>query len=177
MCICNKIDLCRVMRKPAFCICKNKDADQLRGKRADDQSLWFCYKDKKKSLYFLNTQFEPLSYLLWLYSRVCVGPGRKPRRQVFSRRGSFVPLHEMTALSFHRILFFFRFFSNMYVPPSSGTAADRVVVKLCVNYMVYLPLFMHTNSENLSESAKVTTLLPWAGPVESRREKTCLRDF
>ena len=34
-----------VMRKPAFCICENKDADQLRGNREADQSLCFHYKD------------------------------------------------------------------------------------------------------------------------------------
>ena len=33
------------MRKPAFCICENKDPDQLRGNRADDQHLCFCYID------------------------------------------------------------------------------------------------------------------------------------
>ena len=31
------------MRKPAFCICKNKGADQLHGHRAADQRLCFCY--------------------------------------------------------------------------------------------------------------------------------------
>ena len=31
------------MRKPDFCICKNKDADQLRGKREADQHLCFRY--------------------------------------------------------------------------------------------------------------------------------------
>ena len=31
----------RVMRKPTFCICKNKDADQLRGNRETDQRLCF----------------------------------------------------------------------------------------------------------------------------------------
>ena len=31
------------MRKPAFCICKNKDADQLCGNREADQRLCFCY--------------------------------------------------------------------------------------------------------------------------------------
>ena len=31
------------MRKPAFCIYENKDADQLRGEA--DQRLWFCYID------------------------------------------------------------------------------------------------------------------------------------
>ena len=31
----------RVVRKPAFYICKNKDADQLRGNREADQRLCF----------------------------------------------------------------------------------------------------------------------------------------
>ena len=31
------------MRKLAFSICKNKDADQLRGNREADQRLCFCY--------------------------------------------------------------------------------------------------------------------------------------
>ena len=33
------------MRKPTFCICENKDADQLRGNREADQRLCFCYLD------------------------------------------------------------------------------------------------------------------------------------
>ena len=36
-----------------------------------------------KSLYFLNSKFQASCHLLWLYSPVCVGPGRKPRRPVF----------------------------------------------------------------------------------------------
>ena len=34
-----------VMRKPAFCNCENKDADQLRGNREADQRLCFRYTD------------------------------------------------------------------------------------------------------------------------------------
>ena len=34
------------MRKPAFSICENKDADQLRGNREADQRLCFRYIDK-----------------------------------------------------------------------------------------------------------------------------------
>ena len=34
-----------VVRKPAFCICENKDADQLRGNREADQRLCFRYTD------------------------------------------------------------------------------------------------------------------------------------
>ena len=32
-----------VVRKPVFCICENKDADQLRGNREADQRLCFRY--------------------------------------------------------------------------------------------------------------------------------------
>ena len=35
----------RVVRKPAFCTCENKDADQLRGKREADQRLCFRHTD------------------------------------------------------------------------------------------------------------------------------------
>ena len=34
-----------VVRKPAFCICENKDADQLRGNPEADQRLCFRYID------------------------------------------------------------------------------------------------------------------------------------
>ena len=36
-----------VIRKPAFCICENKDADQLRSNCAADQRLCFRYTDSK----------------------------------------------------------------------------------------------------------------------------------
>ena len=37
--------LSRVMRKPTFCICENKDADQVRGNREADQRLCFRFLD------------------------------------------------------------------------------------------------------------------------------------
>ena len=42
-----------------------------------------------QSLYFLNTKFQASRHLLWLYSPFYVGPGRIPRRPVFSQRGSY----------------------------------------------------------------------------------------
>ena len=36
-----------VMRKPAFCICENKDAYQVRDNREADQPLCFRYMDSK----------------------------------------------------------------------------------------------------------------------------------
>ena len=69
------------MSRPAFCICENKDADQLRG---------YCFAVTAKLisvfvfaiwivqyLYFLNPKFLASSHLLWLYSPVCVGPDWK----------------------------------------------------------------------------------------------------
>ena len=31
-----------------------------------------------QSLFYLNLKFQASSHLVWLYSPVCVGPGRKP---------------------------------------------------------------------------------------------------
>ena len=45
-----KKHMSRVMRKPMFCICENKDADQLRGNREADQRLCFSYLDSTMPL-------------------------------------------------------------------------------------------------------------------------------
>ena len=82
------------MRKPAFCICENKDADQLRGNREADQRLCFRYTDSTIPL-LSNSEIQASSHILWLNSPVCVRPGRKPRRPVFSERGSIVNLSEI----------------------------------------------------------------------------------
>ena len=58
------------MRKPV--ISKNKGADQLRIYNAADQRLCFSLHKKVQSLYFLNPKFQASSYLLWLYSLICV---------------------------------------------------------------------------------------------------------
>ena len=47
------------MRKPAFCICENKDADQL---READQRLFFATQIVQ-SIYFLNTKFQASSQM------------------------------------------------------------------------------------------------------------------
>ena len=39
------VNMSLVMRKPAFCICENKDVDQLRGNCEADQRLCFRYTD------------------------------------------------------------------------------------------------------------------------------------
>ena len=50
------------MRKPAFNICENKDADQLRGSRKADQRLCFPYTDSTIPLLPLEIRnFKPLA--------------------------------------------------------------------------------------------------------------------
>ena len=83
--------LSRVMRKPDFCICKKKDADQLRGNPEADQRFFVLATRIVLSLYFLNPKFQVSSLMNFserACSSVCVGPSRKSRRPVFSRRGS-----------------------------------------------------------------------------------------
>ena len=76
------------MRKPDFCVCENKDADQLRGNREADQRLCFRYTDSTIPLLPKSEISSLYSHLLWLFNPVCVEPGRKSR-PVFSQRGSY----------------------------------------------------------------------------------------
>ena len=46
------------MRKPTFCICENKDAEQLRGNREADQRLCFRYIDSTVPLQSISKLFE-----------------------------------------------------------------------------------------------------------------------
>ena len=96
------------MRKPAFCICKNKDADQLPGNREADQRLCFHYIDGTIPLlpiYIRN--FKPLTILCGCTAWFVWGLvgnledwfshneakmiiySRKPRGEVLSQGGSF----------------------------------------------------------------------------------------
>ena len=56
-------------------------------------------------LYFLNQRFQANSHLLQLYSPVCIGPGQKPRRPVFSQRGSIFNLLYFCAYLFSHFVF------------------------------------------------------------------------
>ena len=76
-----------VMRKTAFCICETKT--QISCAVTVQLISTFVFATRiVQSLYYLNPKFQASSHLVWLYSLVCVGPGRKPRRPVFSERGS-----------------------------------------------------------------------------------------
>ena len=57
------------MRKPDFCICENKDADQLRGNRKADQRLCFRYTGSTIAL----LPKSDISSLKPSFMAVCVG--------------------------------------------------------------------------------------------------------
>ena len=71
------------MRKPAFCICKNKDADQLCGNREADHSFVLATRIVQ-SLYLLNPKFQASSNILKLYRLVYVRLVGNPKDK-FSR--------------------------------------------------------------------------------------------
>ena len=75
------------MRKPFFCICENKTQINFAVTAKLISAFVFATRIVQ-SLYFLYLKFQASIYFLWLHSPVCVGPGRKPRRPVFSQRGS-----------------------------------------------------------------------------------------
>ena len=56
------------MRKPAICMCENKDADQLRGNREADQRLCFRFMDSTLPLLleFKISRFKPASVTVQL---------------------------------------------------------------------------------------------------------------
>ena len=56
-----------------------------RGNREADQRLCFHYMDSKIPL-LSKSEISSFNHLLWLYSLVCIGPGRKHRRPVFSQQ-------------------------------------------------------------------------------------------
>ena len=55
-------NMSRVVRKPAFCVCENKDADQLHGNREADQPLCFRYIESTFPL-LPKYEIQPLAIL------------------------------------------------------------------------------------------------------------------
>ena len=81
-----------VVRKPDFCICENKDADQLRGDREADQRLCFRYTDS-------TIPVLPKSLISSLKpSSVAVQPGLCVTRSKTQKTGFL-----RTRLNYHKI--------------------------------------------------------------------------
>ena len=102
------------MRKPTFCICENKDADQLRGHRKADQRLCFPYIDSTIPL-FSKSEISSL-----LPSSKVVQPGFVSD-QVGNQNIGFL----MTRLiSFHRLYVMHQSFVTT-APPQTGMGGDN----------------------------------------------------
>ena len=86
---CNVYILSRVVRKPDFAYAKTKTQISFAVTAKLISAFVFATRIVQ-FLFYLNPKFQASSNLLWLYSPVCVRPGRKPRRSVFSQRGYFV---------------------------------------------------------------------------------------
>ena len=87
-----KAEMSLVMRKPDFCTCENKDADQRCGNHTDDQGLCSRYMDSTIPLLLDSKKLHASSHLLWFNSPVYVGHGRKPANR-FSHNEAQIIIH------------------------------------------------------------------------------------
>ena len=126
----------RVIRKAVFCICQNIGA-------AAHQRLCFRHI-LVLSLFFLNPKFKAFTHLLWLYSPVCIRPGWKLLRQVFSRPGSY------DKISFHLQLFATSLFQKQISLQSCGQIFAEMLLR---GYLI--------NSRSCKKSALWTSLKAW----------------
>ena len=96
-CIISITKMCDVMRKPTFCMCQNKGADHHFCFGYIDSTMSLLSKSKISSLLpssvlvqlglcwtwsettMLVFSYQASCHHLYLYSLVCVGPGRKPQ--------------------------------------------------------------------------------------------------
>ena len=85
---CLKANMSRVVRKRIFAYAKTKTQISFAVTAKLISAFVFAIR-LVQFLFKLNTKFQASSHLLSLCSLVCVGPGRKPRRPVFSERGSY----------------------------------------------------------------------------------------
>ena len=77
-----------VMRKPIYAYAKTKTQISF-AVTTKLISAFVFVPYIVQSLYFIYTKFQASNHLVWLYIPVCVGPGLKPRRSVFSQRGLY----------------------------------------------------------------------------------------
>ena len=80
-----------ILGNPDFCLCKNKGADQLFSNcavTAEQISAFVFAIPIIQFLLYLYPKCQDISFLLWAFRPVCVGPGQKSQRPVFTSGGS-----------------------------------------------------------------------------------------
>ena len=113
------------MRKPAFCICENKDADQLRGYREADQRLCFRYTDSTIPL-LSKSKISSL-----LPSCVAVQPGLCRTRSKTPKTG-FLTTRLKLSMDRNNFKFLHQYLN---VP----TSAVHFVIQACASCLTQLP--------------------------------------
>ena len=147
-----------VVRKLAFCICENKDADQ-------------------QSLHFLNLKFQASSHLRLMSSPVNVGPGRKPRRPVFSQRGSnetgdntkfhIFDYMSMETLSCHRSK------SNWIMKANNTNNVEANIINIHGKFQFFIPITVSAVSIGLYTDYRSTSRTPY---MAAETRGTCPQD-
>ena len=85
----------RVVRKPDFCICENKDADQLRGNREADQRLCFRYTDSTIPLLPKSKISSLQSSSVVVQSGLCRTWSETPKTGFLTMRLNYNSLHQV----------------------------------------------------------------------------------
>ena len=101
----NAAHMSNIIRKPAFCKCENKDADQLCGNRAADQRLCFHYIDllieKVEGLYYDDNSTIPLLSQPLIICFGCISPKADLKKRfvyLMIIKGSFCLFHHKNLL-------------------------------------------------------------------------------
>ena len=77
------------MRKPFFCICESKDADQLRGNREADQRLCFRYIDIAIPLFSKSKNLMPLAIFVTVQPDLCRTRSETPKTCFLTTRANY----------------------------------------------------------------------------------------
>ena len=88
------LNMSLIVRKPAFCICENKVADQLRGNREADQRLCFRYTDSTITLLPKSeiSSLQPSSVVV--QPSLCQTWSETPKTGFLTKRLKYDPHHE-----------------------------------------------------------------------------------
>ena len=97
------VNVSRVLRKPDFCICETKGADQLCDCPAVDQSLCFPYIDTIMTL-LPKSKFQASSRLLWPYRPVYINNlVRNPKNRFSCDAAHIIRLISNLVIPNHRL--------------------------------------------------------------------------
>ena len=87
------------MRKPAFCICENKDADQLRGNREADQRLCFRYTDSTIPLLSKSEISSPKASSVAVQPGLCGTWSKIPKDRFSQNEAHITPVFNFNKMS------------------------------------------------------------------------------